>query len=113
MENNQNSIRAEIDRLALFNRENNNNGVQILQGDGGLFLLFGLVTIFLVVYYFYRTAEGERKTAEILAEQIVRHQDENLEANVLKAAEHTEVEENVCHLINKKKLSLLKPKREE
>jgi hypothetical protein len=106
LENNQNSMRAEIDRFALISKENNNNGVQILQGDGGLFLVFGLITIFIIIYYFYKTAEGERKTAEILAEQIIKSQDNSLESNVLKAAEYTEVEDKVYHLINKKKLTL-------
>jgi len=109
LENNQNSIRAEIDHLSLINKENNNNGVEIFQGEGGLFLLFGSITVFLVVYYFYKTAEGERKTSEILAEQIVRHQDEILESNVLKAAEYTDVEKKVHSLIQKKKLGT-KPK---
>ncbi len=112
LENNQNSIRAEIDRLALINKENNNNGVQILQGDGGLFLVFGLVVVFLVIFYFYKTAEGERKTAEILAEQVVRHQDQNLENNIMKAAEYTDVAEKVHHLLIKKRLGMGNPKEQ-
>lgn len=104
IENNQNAIRAEIDRVSLISRENNNSGIQILQGDGGLLLIFGLVTIFLILYYFYKVAEGERKTSEILAKEIVRHENNELEANVLKAAENTEVEEKICKLIHKNRL---------
>ena len=103
IENNQNAIKAEIDKLALFSRENNNNGVQILQGDGGLFLIFGLVTIFLILYYLHRVAEGYRKTAEILAEEITQHKDSELEQKVLKAAQYTDVEEKVHHLLLKRK----------
>jgi len=112
LENNQNSMRAEIDRISLINKENNNSGIQILQGDGGLIFLFGLITIFLVIFYFYKVAEGERKTSEILAEQIVKHQDETLESNVIKAAEYTNVEQKICHLINSKKNNIIKPKDE-
>jgi hypothetical protein len=110
IENNQNAIHAEIERISLINRENNNSGVQILQGDGALVLIFGLVTISLMLYYFYKTAENERKTSEILAEQIVRHQDNELESNVLKAAENTEVEKNICNLVQSKKAKLIRPK---
>ena len=112
LENNQNSIKSEIDRLALVNKENRNNGIQILQGEDGLFLVFGLVVVFLTIYYFYKIAEGERRTSEILAEQIVRRQDNALESEVLKAAEYTDVEEKIGRLISNKKLKLLTPKEE-
>lgn len=108
IENNQNAIRAEIDKISLLSNENNNNGVQILQGEGGLLLIFGIVTVFLILFYFYRVAAGERKTSEILAEQIVRYRDKNLEHNILKAAENTEVEAQVCGLIQKKKMKLIR-----
>lgn len=103
IEQNQQLLRSEIDKIALINRENNNQGVQILQGEGGLILIFGLVTIFLVLFYFYRTAESYRKTAEILAEQIARAQDDDLEENVIKAAEFTDQEERILALLRRKK----------
>jgi hypothetical protein len=103
IEQNQQLLRSEIEKLALINKENNNSGVQILQGDSALFLVFGLVTIFLVIYYFYRNAEGERKTAEILAEQIARSKDDDLEQNVIKAAEFTDQEERILALLHRKK----------
>lgn len=108
IENNQNAVRAEISKL--LNQENNNNGVQILQGDGGLIFLFGLITIFLVLFYFYKVAAGEKKTSDILAEQIVRYRDKSLESNILKAAENTEVEAKVCGLIQNKKMKLFRKK---
>lgn len=78
IENNQNSIRADIERISLINKENNNQGIQILQGEGGLVLVFGLLTIFAILFYFYKTAESERKKSEILASQIVEYNDEEL-----------------------------------
>jgi outer membrane murein-binding lipoprotein Lpp len=103
IENNQNTIRAEIERISLINKENNNTGIQILQGDGALVVVFALISLFIVLYYFHRQAEGYRKSAEILAEQVVRAKDDNLEDNVKKAAEYTDVEERVLALLHKKK----------
>ncbi len=111
IEQNQQLLRSEIDKIALINKENNNSGVQILQGEGGLLLVFGLVTIFLILYYFYKVADGERKTAEILAQQIVRRDDFDLEDNVMKAAENTEVEQRVYSLIHKTRVKLNMKKR--
>lgn len=101
VEQNQQLLRAEFEKF--LNRENNNSGVQILQGDGGLVLVFGLVTIFLILYYFYRTAESYRKTAEILAEQISRADNPDLEEQVKKAAEYTDHEKRIIELLRRKK----------
>lgn len=103
LENNQNSMRAQIDKIGLINRENNNSGVQILQGDGGLLLIFGLVTVFLILWYFHRVAEGYKKTAEILADEVARSKNELLEQQILKAAQYTDVEDKVNSLLMKKK----------
>lgn len=78
IENNQNSIRADIERISLINKQDNSQGIQILQGEGGLVLVFGLLTIFAILFYFYKTAESERKKSEILASQIVEYNDEEL-----------------------------------
>lgn len=102
IENNQNAIRAEIDRMALINKENHNSGVQILQGDGAYIAVFGLVTIGIVCYYFYRVAENYRKTAEILATEIRNSDDDDLKLRCFKAAQHTEVEGRVYALVQKK-----------
>ena len=106
IEQSQQLLRSEIDRISLISKENNNSGVQILQGDGGLILIFGLVTIFLILFYFYRIAESERKTAEILAQQIIRSDDFLLEENVMKAAENSDVEARIYSLIHKEKVKM-------
>lgn len=99
IENNQNAMKAEINRLALMNFGKENTGTQILQGDGVLFLLFCIITNFLVIVYFHKIAENEKKTSQILAEQIVKHQDEILEINVKRAAAHSQVEEKISQLL--------------
>jgi hypothetical protein len=96
IENNQNSIRGEIDRLSLINKENNNSGVQILQGDGTYILIFGIVTVGLICFYFHKVAENYRKIVEIFAQEI--RDNPKLKMRCLKAAQHTEVEKQVHRL---------------
>lgn len=111
IENNQNAMRAEIDRLSLISKDNNNNGIQILQGEGTLFLIFCLITNFLVMLYFYKIAEGEKKTSQILAEQIIKHRDELLEINIKRAAENSIVEEQITQLLVKAKENIINKMR--
>src|ERR1017187_2132004 len=53
IENNQNSIHGEIEKLLSFNKTN--NGIQILQGDGALILVFSLCTIGIIFIYLYQS----------------------------------------------------------
>jgi hypothetical protein len=63
---------------------------------------FALVTIAMLLIYNYRTkAIQNQKAAELMAQQIVLHDDENLKDNVFKAAMYTDTETNVYHLITK------------
>lgn len=78
-----------------------NSGVQILQGEGGLLLVFGIVTILFATLYFYLKSVKNDKIAKILSEQIKSSNDPNLEENVLKAALYTNVEKDVFHLLYK------------
>jgi hypothetical protein len=100
IENNQNSIRSQIDEISLIHKEN--SGVQILQGDGALILVFALAALVAVCIYFYRVGASYQKVAEMLAEEINSHDDPNLEEKVLKAAQHTAVESRVLSLIRKR-----------
>ena len=99
IENNQNAIRNEIDRVSLINKEN--SGIQILQGDGALIMIFGIVTVIFICIYFNKTAENYKKTAEILAGEINDSNDEKLKLKVLKAAQHTSVAKHIYGLIKR------------
>jgi TolA-binding protein len=82
---------------------NENSGVQILQGDGPLILVFGLGVIGMLLFYFHNRATKAEKTAEILAREIARTHDPILESNVLRAALHTENEGHIYRLLTKHK----------
>lgn len=105
--NNQNGVMAEIGKLkqsaeltnsqlkevqnGLLNlnaslSRNENSGVQILQGDGALILVFSLAVIGMLLYWYRDRAIKSEKTTEIMAREIVRFNDPVLNDNVLRAA---------------------------
>ena len=118
LKNNQNGVMLELLKFkaqqeinardiknlqqGLINTNNENHGVQILQGDGALILIFALGTIgMLLVYHFRTRAVKIEKAAGILAQQIALFDDVGLENNVFMAAMNTEVEAEVYHFITK------------
>lgn len=104
---NEQKINAEkIDNfqqgLLNLSGRNENFGVQILQGDGALVMVFALGTIAMMLIYHYRTkAVKKEKAADILAQQIVNYNDESLTDDVFISAMHTDVEKDVYDLIAK------------
>jgi hypothetical protein len=96
IESNQNAIKLEM------SRRNDNSGVQIFQGDGGLLLAFGIVVILCVTFYFYRSSARNEKMVFLLAEQIKSYNDPNLEEHILKAAMYTEVEKDIFYHITRR-----------
>ncbi len=95
IETNQNAIKGSIEH-----KTENNGGVQILQGDSGLILIFGIVAIICVTVYFYQRSLKVEKINTILKDQI--NGNPELEEKVLKAAMYTNVEKEVYNLIAKK-----------
>lgn len=86
--------------LANLQQNNDNHGIQILSGPGGLVLGFLIVCIATVVY-FRLNAIRNLKTANILAEKIVNAQNPKLIDSVFEAAAYTDVEDQILKLINK------------
>lgn len=116
--NNQNGLMLELGKIrqqndinardianfqqGLINRNNENNGVQILQGDGALVMVFAIAVVAMLLIYHYRTqAVKNKKTAEILAQQIAGYNDIMLDDSVFMAAMNTEVEKDVYDLMIK------------
>jgi|GEM_PF-2665909 hypothetical protein len=82
--------------------KNENFGVQILQGDGSLVMVFALGTIAMMLIYHYRTKSIKKeKAAGILAQQIVNYNDDSLTDGVFVSAMYTDVEKDVYELISK------------
>lgn len=93
--------------MANLQSTNQNSGIQILSGTGGL-LIAGVITIVagFVVMGYRRQAKESDKAANLLAQQVALQGNEQLEENVFKAAMYTEVEEKVLALIKKHQISI-------
>lgn len=99
---------SKIDKVqsGLFNLQNNNavNGIQILSGPGGLIVgTIGMVILGFVVLSYRKKAIENGKTADMLAEHIVKNDNPELEAQVFTAAMHSDVKKNVYDIIKKHK----------
>jgi outer membrane murein-binding lipoprotein Lpp len=74
---------------------NENSGVQILQGDGALVLIFGVAVIGMLLYHYRSRAIISEKSLNILSDEVKNYNDDNLNENILRAAMHTDVETHV------------------
>ena len=103
---NQNGIMAEIGKLkqdaqilnsqlkeiqnGLVNvnailSKNENSGIQILQGDGALILVFSITTLGMILFYRSKTIQSE-KNLDILAKEITKINDAELNDKILQKA---------------------------
>ena len=124
IKNNQNGVIAEIGKLrqdaeiqnskldevqnGLLNlnasvSRNENSGVQILQGDGALILVFSLAVIAMILYWYRERAINGEKTVSIMSKEIARFNHPNLNDNILKAAMEENKEVYVLSLLKKEK----------
>lgn len=99
---------SQLDRIqqGMLNMQSNNenSGVQILSGPGGIVVALVAVIGSIVLVLHYRSqAKLHEKTANILTERIVNRDDPDLEEAVFQSAMYTNVEENVLSLIKKHK----------
>ena len=118
IQNNQNGLLFELGKIkseqkimaetignlqqGIINKSNENFGIQILQGDGGLIVFFSLGVIVLLLIYHYKTkSDKSEKMADILAQQVASYDDINLDNERFMAAMNTEVEEDIYHLMVK------------
>ena len=114
--NNQNGIMLDLLKLrneqqqyardvenqvqGMFNESN--SGIQILQGDGALILVFAVAVMAMFLVYHYKTrADKSHKAAEIMAQQIAVFNDDQLDNEVFLSAMNTEVEEDIYHMMVK------------
>jgi len=121
LKNNQNGIIAEIGKLrqeseihaekldnfqqGLVNlnaklSSNENSGIQILQGDGALLLVFGIATVFIIMVFYYKNkSDKNEKAADVLAQSVVAYGDGELEDTVFINAMNSTAEKEIYHLI--------------
>lgn len=88
--------------LANLQSTNQNSGVQILSGNGGL-LIGGVIAIVagFVAMGYRKQAKESDKAANLLAQQVALKADDELQDNVFRAAMYTDVEEKVLALVKK------------
>ena len=91
--------------IANMQSNNENSGVQILSGPGGLIFsivaLVGVCGMLVIVFHYRGEAQRKEKAADILAEKIAETKDPALTDLVFQAAMHTDVEEDVLKLIKR------------
>jgi hypothetical protein len=103
IEQKQKLIMEKLETLqqGFINQNNKNFGVQIFHGEGGLILgaFIASMCVFLVIYY-KRTADKNKKTAELLAQQIKNEDNEYLNEKIYLSALDTKVEKEIYELMN-------------
>lgn len=80
---------------------NENSGIQILQGDGALILIFGIAVVAMLLYHYRSLYKKNEKAANLMAQQIVNRGDPYLDDVVFQAAMYTDVEKEVYNLMTK------------
>ena len=79
---------------------NENSGIQILQGDGSLMLIFALITVGMLVFHYRNKANNNEKIANIFAKEVARFNDAKLNDNILRTSLYTPVESKVFNILN-------------
>jgi hypothetical protein len=91
--------------IANMQSSNDNSGIQILSGPGGLIFaivaLVGVCGMLVIVFHYRGEAMRKEKTADILAERIANKEDPDLNEQVFQAAMYTDVEEDVLKIMMK------------
>ena len=88
--------------LANFQSNYDNSGVQILSGPGGILIsVVGILAITVIAIHYRTIAKKQEKAANILAQSLVEKDDPSLEDHVFQMAMHTDVEEEVLHIMSK------------
>jgi outer membrane murein-binding lipoprotein Lpp len=121
IKNNQNGLIAEIGKIkqeseianskldevqnGLLNvnanlSKNENSGVQILQGDGALILIFSIFIVCSILYYYNKRLGTSEKANEILANEIKSMNNPVLKACVYRSAMNSKAEEKIYKLFH-------------
>lgn len=122
IKNNQNGIMSELGTLknqsdiqnskldkvqqGMINMQstNENSGVQVLSGPGGILVtMVGFACLTVLLLHYRSQAKIHKISANILAERMVHMGDPALEDSVFQAAMHTAAEENILDLVKKHK----------
>ena len=110
LKSNQNGIIVELGKLRLQNHimaqeiknlqqgiiNHNNSGIQIIQGDGPLILIFSIVIFVSLLIYHYRSKyKKEEKINQIITDKIKENNDDILKAQIYLSAQNTNIEKDI------------------
>lgn len=79
---------------------NENYGVQILQGDGSLMLVFSLCVIGMIIFYYRNMAKKAEQAVKVMAREVARINDADLNDNIIISAKKFKVEKLVLEKMN-------------
>jgi hypothetical protein len=80
--------------------KNENSGVQILQGDGALIMIFSIVTIGMLLYY-KNKSDNSQKVCNILAKEVASINDPILNEKILRSAVSSKKGKDVYNMLKK------------
>lgn len=86
---------------------NENKGIQILQGDGALIMVFSIIALGMFLLYYKNKSEKNEKIANILAGEVMLANDPLINDNILRSARFTSLEKPIFEIM---KRNLPKPK---
>jgi len=95
-------IQSGLVNLNAILSKNENSGVQILQGDGALFMVFSLATIGMILWYRNRAVKSE-KTLSILTKEVMILNDATLNEKILKEADKNGMGKQMLSMMDKSK----------
>lgn len=79
---------------------NENYGVQVLQGDGSLILIFSVIVVGMILWHYRATAKKAEQAVKVMAREIVRLNNEDLNDSVLMSARKFNVEKLIYQKMN-------------
>lgn len=119
---NQNGVMAEVGKLQQENEllnsrleevqqglaninaaisRNDNSGIQILQGDGALIMVFSLTVIGMLLFWYRDKAIKSEKAAKIMASQVAKFNDPVLNDSILLEALSQNCEKRIFEMLTK------------
>lgn len=80
--------------------KNENYGVQVLQGDGSLILIFSVIVVGMILWHYRQSAKKAEQAVKVMAREVVRLNDENLNDSILLSARKFNVEKLIYQKMN-------------
>jgi peptidoglycan hydrolase CwlO-like protein len=93
-------IQSGLVNISAAISKNENNGIQILQGDGALIFVFSIITLGMVIFYRSRAVQSEQNL-KILAKEITKINDPRINDQILKIAIEKGTESSMLKTLKK------------